>query len=88
MDQIFALGLIAKVTRSMPPGLAQQVEAFVQAQGFDALLLGFVIEPLAMRQLHMATASALHAAQTRPDELLKARHLVYSTLKLDMGKKP
>lgn len=88
MDALFALGIARQVTGSLPREAAQVLEALVTKHGFDHFLLGYLIDPVAMRLLHQSIAVSAAAVQRHPDQALAARSRVYSAFELKNGDIP
>jgi hypothetical protein len=83
-DSLFQLGFINELLRRMPGPLAQQVEQFVQDQGFDNFLLGYLISPQATLVFMRGVEEALRNARRFPHRLAPARKLVLSRIQLGM----
>jgi hypothetical protein len=68
MDPLFQFAFSNLLLRRLPPQLAQEVEALVQAQGFEMLLTGILMSTLAERHLHESIFRA--AANVKGDPAL------------------
>lgn len=82
MDSLFSFAFVNAILRKMPAPLAADVERFVQEQGFDTLMLGFLVSPEAHMVLMRALQEALRNVRRFPDRLPHARKALLASVKL------
>lgn len=81
-DSIFHFAFISNVLSRLPPGLAQTVEQYSRAHGFDQLLLGFLASSKAEHLLHKALHEAVCELLRHPEKVPEVRSKLLSTVTL------